>query len=80
VATLLGAGANVAALNPVQALVWAAVINGIVAVPVMALLMMMATRADILGQFKASASWSIVGWVATGLMPIAAISFIALSL
>jgi hypothetical protein len=46
----------------------------------MALLMMMATRADILGQFKISASWSIVGWVATGLMAIAAIAFIALSL
>jgi NRAMP (natural resistance-associated macrophage protein)-like metal ion transporter len=80
VATLLGAGANVAALNPVQALVWAAVINGLVAVPVMALLMMMATHADILGQFRISASWSIVGWVATGFMAIAAIAFIALSL
>jgi hypothetical protein len=33
VATLLGAAANVFALNPVKALVWAAVLNGIVAVP-----------------------------------------------
>jgi Mn2+/Fe2+ NRAMP family transporter len=79
-ATLLGAGANVAALNPVQALVWAAVINGIVAVPVMVLLMMMATRPEILGQFRISGTWTVIGWLATGIMAVSAIAFIALSL
>jgi NRAMP (natural resistance-associated macrophage protein)-like metal ion transporter len=79
-ATLLGAVGNVAAINPVRALVWAAVINGIVAVPVMALLMLMATRRDILGQFKISTSWAVVGWLATGFMGVAAVAFMALSL
>jgi NRAMP (natural resistance-associated macrophage protein)-like metal ion transporter len=80
VATLLGAGANLAALNPVTALVWAAVINGIVAVPVMALLMLMATRMDILGEFKICGAWTIVGWMATATMGISALAFLALSL
>lgn len=80
VATVLGAGANFTALNPVTALVWAAVINGIIAVPVMALLMLMATRSDVLGEFKISGAWTIVGWLATAAMAASALAFLALSL
>jgi Mn2+/Fe2+ NRAMP family transporter len=80
VATFLGAGANALSLNPVTALVWAAVINGIVAVPVMALLMMMATNRRIMGQFRISMPWAVVGWLATLLMAAAAAAFISLSL
>jgi NRAMP (natural resistance-associated macrophage protein)-like metal ion transporter len=80
VATLLGAGANLTALNPVKALVWAAVINGIVAVPVMALLMLIATRVDVLGEFKISGAWTILGWMATAIMGVSALAFLALSL
>ena len=79
-ATLLGAGANLAALNPVTALVWAAVINGIVAVPVMALLMLIATRVDVLGEFKISGAWTILGWMATATMGVSALAFLTLSL
>ena len=77
---MLGAGASLSALKPVTALVWAAVINGIVAVPVMALLVLMATRADILGKFKIPRAWTAVGWIATGTMAISAIAFVVLSL
>jgi Mn2+/Fe2+ NRAMP family transporter len=80
IATLLSAGANLTALNPVTALIWAAVINGIVAVPVMTLLMLMATRKDVLGEFKISGAWTIVGWMATATMGVSALAFIALSL
>jgi Mn2+/Fe2+ NRAMP family transporter len=78
-ATLLGALANVVALNPVKALVWVAVINGIVAVPVMALLMLMSTRHDVLGKFCISRAWVAIGWIATFVMGISAVSFIAFS-
>jgi NRAMP (natural resistance-associated macrophage protein)-like metal ion transporter len=74
-ATLLGAAANFFQLNPVKALVWSAVLNGIVAVPVMALLLLMSTRASILGSFTISRAWKILGWSATGLMAIASIGF-----
>jgi NRAMP (natural resistance-associated macrophage protein)-like metal ion transporter len=75
-ATLLGAAANAFALNPVQALVWVAVINGIVAVPVMALLMLMSTDVGLMGEFRISARWRVVGWTATAVMGIASVAFI----
>jgi Mn2+/Fe2+ NRAMP family transporter len=79
IATFLGAGANVLSLNPVKALVWAAVINGVVAVPVMALLMMMSTDARIMGRFKISKRWTVMGWLATLLMAGAAVAFVLTS-
>jgi Mn2+/Fe2+ NRAMP family transporter len=51
--------------------VWAAVINGIVAVPVMALLLMMSVRASILGPFRIGKPLATRGWTATGLMGMA---------
>ncbi|MBS0578155.1 MAG: divalent metal cation transporter [Proteobacteria bacterium] len=78
-ATLLGALANVLHVNPVQALVWVAVLNGIVAVPVMALLMLMSVRADVMGPFRISRGWTIIGWVATAVMAAASAFFIAAS-
>jgi Mn2+/Fe2+ NRAMP family transporter len=74
-ATLLGAAANVLSISPVKALVWSAVVNAIVAVPVMALLMRMATNVKILGDFTISLAWSVIGWLATGVMAIASIVF-----
>ena len=80
VATFLGAVANVAAIDPVTALVWAAVINAIVAVPVMALLMVMAVSRPIMGNFRISKGWTALGWLATAVMAIAALGFIFTSL
>ena len=74
-ATVLGATANFFELNPVKALVWSAVINGVVAVPVMALLLMMSSRASIMGRFTISTSWKVLGWAATGLMAAATLAF-----
>ena len=70
-ATLVGALANFAAIRPMKALVWAAVINGIVAVPVMVLLMRMAADQRIMGQFTVPRSWLALGWFATAIMAIA---------
>jgi Mn2+/Fe2+ NRAMP family transporter len=79
-ATFLGGAANVFSISPVKALIWAAVINGIVAVPVMALLMLVSRRADIMQQFTISTRTMVIGWIATALMGIAASLFIVLSL
>jgi Mn2+/Fe2+ NRAMP family transporter len=67
-ATFLGAMANVVGLNPVTALVWAAVINGVVAVPMMALLLLMGANTKIMGEFRTSNLWNFVGWIATLMM------------
>jgi NRAMP (natural resistance-associated macrophage protein)-like metal ion transporter len=79
-ATLLGAVGTASSINPVKALIWAAVINGIVAVPVMALLMTMATNRNIMGEFRITAAWKIVGWLATAIMAIAVMLYLGLSL
>ncbi|MGH8139938.1 MAG: NRAMP family divalent metal transporter [Steroidobacteraceae bacterium] len=78
-ATLLGALANVLSLSPVTALVWAAVINGVVAVPVMVLLMLMASSHRIMGQFRIPRTWAVLGWAATALMAVATVAFFAAS-
>jgi Mn2+/Fe2+ NRAMP family transporter len=59
-----------------KALVWAAVLNGIVAVPVMVLLMLLCTRASIMGQFRISRRWAVIGWAATVIMGVASGAFI----
>jgi NRAMP (natural resistance-associated macrophage protein)-like metal ion transporter len=75
-ATLLGAAANVLQLNPVKALVWSAVLNGIVAVPVLVLLMLLSTRTAVMGRFRISGAWTVLGWVGTGVMGVASGVFV----
>ena len=67
-ATLIGAAINLSPINPIQALYWAAVINGVVAVPVMAMMMLMASRRDIMGRFTIDGALKWLGWLATLLM------------
>jgi Mn2+/Fe2+ NRAMP family transporter len=75
-ATLLGAAANMLSLNAVKALIWSAVINGVVAVPVMALLMLMSTNERIMGEFRVSRLVQVIGWSATVVMAAASLAFI----
>ena len=76
VAVVLGSISNLLALNPITALVWVAVINGAVAVPVMVLLMMMARNPRIMGEFLISPLLTWTGWLATGAMALATAAFI----
>ena len=70
-ATLAGALANVSGINSMQALLGAAVINGIVAVPVMALLVRMAASRKVMDRFVVRGTWLLLGWIATALMAFA---------
>jgi NRAMP (natural resistance-associated macrophage protein)-like metal ion transporter len=79
-ATLLGAAANLFELNPVKALVWSAVLNGIVAVPVMVLLMLLTTSSKVMGRFKISGVWTVLGWAGTAVMGVASGAFILATL
>jgi Mn2+/Fe2+ NRAMP family transporter len=74
IATGLGVFLNFTPINPIKALYWCAVINGIVAVPVMGLMMLMATNSKIMGQFRIG-RWLIgLGWTATAVMAAAAVA------
>ncbi len=77
VATLLGLGIAVSPINSIDALFWAAVANGVVAPPVMVMLMLMTTNRRIMRQFTLSRRLRILGWMATVLMSVATIGFFA---
>lgn len=79
-ATFLGALENVTSVKPLQALVWAAVLNGIVAAPIMALIMLASSQKPIMGKFCISNRLMIFGWAATIVMAVASLVFAALSL
>jgi NRAMP (natural resistance-associated macrophage protein)-like metal ion transporter len=70
-ATLLGAGIDFTDIDPIKALIGSAVLNGVIAVPIMALMMRMAVRRDIMGAFTITPRLARLGWVATALMAIA---------
>jgi len=77
VATLIGAGLNFTPIDPIKALFWSAVINGVVAVPVMGLMMHLSSHRAAMGEFKLHAGLRIVGWLATIVMAAAAIGLFA---
>jgi Mn2+/Fe2+ NRAMP family transporter len=54
--------------NPIKALYWAAVINGIVAVPIMILMMLMATNKKVMGNFTLHSGTKWMGWISTAVM------------
>jgi NRAMP (natural resistance-associated macrophage protein)-like metal ion transporter len=77
VATLIGVGLNFSPIDPIKALFWSAVINGVVAVPVMAMMMHLSSHRAAMGDFKLHIGLKIVGWIATGVMALAAIGLFA---
>ncbi|WP_245572967.1 NRAMP family divalent metal transporter [Lichenihabitans psoromatis] len=76
-ATLVGAALNFTPIDPIKALFWSAVINGIVAVPIMIMMMLLASRADIMGRFALPPLLKGVGWLATLVMGLAAVGMLA---
>jgi NRAMP (natural resistance-associated macrophage protein)-like metal ion transporter len=71
IATLLGVALNFTSIDPIEALFWSAVINGVIAVPIMAIMMLLAARADVMGQFVVTPRLRILGWFATAVMALA---------
>jgi len=72
-ATLVGAAISFSPVNPIKALFWSAVINGVVAVPVMAAMMLITTNPKIMGKFTITGPLRVIGWLATVTMAAAAI-------
>ncbi|GBQ27988.1 divalent metal cation transporter [Gluconacetobacter azotocaptans] len=68
IATLIGMILNFTPINPIRALYWSAVINGVTSVPVMMVMMLLASRRDIMGPFAVRGTLRVLGWLATGVM------------
>jgi NRAMP (natural resistance-associated macrophage protein)-like metal ion transporter len=77
-ATLLGIGIDWSSLDPIKALFYSAVINGIVAVPIMIAMMLVVSRRDTMGKFTARPGLLFFAWAATGVMAVAAIAMVVL--
>lgn len=71
VSTLLGIALGFTAIDPIKALYWSAVINGVISVPIMVVMMLMAVRPEIMGQFIITTRLKILGWLATLIMALA---------
>jgi len=74
-ATLLGLIMIFTKIHPIQALFWSAVLNGIVSAPVMIVVMLMASRKKVMGEFTISRPLRYFGWAATAVMVAAVIVF-----
>lgn len=72
-AAAIGIGINFTPISPISALYWSAVINGVVAVPIMVILMIMTARPQVMGKFTISPVLKTLGWMATVAMLLAVI-------
>ncbi len=75
-ASLIGMLVNFLGINPIQALFWTAVINGLLAPPVLALLMLISANKTIMGDRVNSRRTNFMGWLTTAVMALAAGAFI----
>jgi len=64
----LGVALNFSPIDPIKALYWSAVLNGVVAVPVMAIMMHLTMRPAIMARFTLPRPLQIMGWIATAAM------------
>jgi Mn2+/Fe2+ NRAMP family transporter len=72
-ATFMGILIDWSQLDPIRALFWSAVLNGISAVPIMVAMMIVASRPEIMGRFTERPALIIFGWAATAVMAAASV-------
>jgi NRAMP (natural resistance-associated macrophage protein)-like metal ion transporter len=77
IATIGGVALTFTHLDPVRALVWSAEINGIIAVPIMIIMMLLASRKDVMGDFVIRPRLRRLGWAATGVMAVTVIAMLS---
>ena len=76
-ATALGTGIMFTPIDPIKALYWSAVINGVCAVPVMVVMMLMAGRKDVMGEFPVQGWLRALGWLSTLTMAVSSVGLVA---
>jgi NRAMP (natural resistance-associated macrophage protein)-like metal ion transporter len=71
VSTLIGVALGFTRIDPIKALYWAAVINGVISAPIMFVMMRMAANPKIMGEFVVGQRLKVLGWLATAVMAVA---------
>jgi Mn2+/Fe2+ NRAMP family transporter len=77
-ATLVGMALTFAPISPMSALFWAAVLNGVIAVPLMVVMMIMGADRAIMGAFAVRGRLRVIGWISTGVMAAASVGMFVL--
>ena len=73
-ATLGGVVIDFTPINPIRALFWSAVVNGVIAVPIMVVMMLLADDARVMGAFTVTRRLKALGWLATWTMAAAVVA------
>ena len=73
VSVLAGLVIQYSPISPMKALFWSAVINGVVAVPLMVVIILLVSKKSVMGDFTASRPIIVLGWIATAVMGAAAV-------
>jgi Mn2+/Fe2+ NRAMP family transporter len=68
---VIGFGLGFTGIDAIHMLVWSAVLNGIVAVPILAMMMVIVANAGLMGRFRGKAWLIALGWIGAGLMALA---------
>jgi NRAMP (natural resistance-associated macrophage protein)-like metal ion transporter len=77
-ATMGGGALNFIGLDPIKALYWSAVVNGLLSAPLMAVMMLIAANPRIMGRLTLSRPMLLIGWLATLVMALVTLLFFAL--
>jgi len=76
-ATLIGVILDFGNVDPIKALIWSAIVNGVVAVPIMVIMMLLAVKPDVMGPFTVKRRLLALGWLSTGVMAAAVVAMFA---
>jgi len=76
-AGVVGSLINVVHIDPMKALFWSAVINGVTAVPIMVMIMHLGSHEPAMGQYVITPGLKLIGWIATVVMAVAAVGMFA---
>ncbi len=77
VATLLGVAIDFSGVDSIKMLLWAAIVNGVISVPIMAVMMLLASKPEVMGAFVVGRRLRMLGWCATGIMAAAVLTMFA---
>ena len=76
-ATLIGVTLDFSGMDPIHMLLMSAIVNGVIAVPIMAVMMMLAVKPDVMGPFTLSPRLRALGWLSTLVMAAAVAAMFA---
>jgi Mn2+/Fe2+ NRAMP family transporter len=79
VATVIGTLMGSLEVDPIKALIWSAIINGVISVPIMAVMMRIGQSERLMGKLTITPRHRLLGWIATGVMALAVVFMLATS-